>query len=356
MLLDVPLLPDEHYCRFLAAELGPRDSVHFSLASTEVADARNPLEFQHPVELVRSLRLLGGATPRYALLNARIQDPARYFDPEHLRGVADLLARLADEAGLTGIVVADGYYLRALGQAAPELAARLEGVPSVNCMVDSLPRAASWLRLVQASGFRLPSRLVLDRSLNRDPGRLGAVAEDLRERWPDMKLLLLANEGCLPDCPYKPAHDAHLAVARMPGCGDRTFAMNTGLGCVADVDAQPWRLFTSPFIRPEDAHRLEGVADGLKLCGRERGGPAFLRRLVRAYASGRHAGNLLSLMDTLGEFEHRFFVDNERLPGDFYERVSDCDRACLSPCRECAALGRFVERTDPGLPDLRGGE
>ncbi|MGE4506475.1 MAG: hypothetical protein AB7D51_14095 [Desulfovibrionaceae bacterium] len=356
MLLDVPFHPDPSYLRLLA-ELAPAlESVHVGLNRPEAADARNPLRHRPLEETLAGLATLPEGLARYALLNARFQAPERCLEPASLRAVASLLERLADEAALTGIVVADGYFLQALGRAAPRIAARLEAVPSVNCAIDTPARAAAWLALVGRCGFRPPSRLVLDRSLNRDRARLAAVVRAIRERSPGLRLLLLANEGCLPHCPYRPAHESHLALARMPGQGDRTFALNRDFGCVAELLAEPWRLFTSPFLRPEDVDSYDELVDGVKICGRERGGARFLSRAVRAYAGRAFSGNLLALLDTLGEFEDRWEVRNETLPQDFARRVERCagEAADCAACGECSRLaGAHLKIREAGLPDLR---
>lgn len=364
MKLDVPFILDREYISFLKRHGVGLESVHFSLGSGLVADARNPLAMtDSPKEadldgLVAGLAELSDI-PRYLLVNARLQAPSLYSDVVHMLEVVSILERLIAEAGLTGIVISDGYYLNALAKAAPDVCARLEAVPSVNCMIDSSQRAMAWLRLVERSGFRVPSRLVLDRGLNRELEPLKQCSLVIREQYPGLRLLLLANEGCLPHCPYKPAHDAHLAVARMPkdggtglGCGDQTYGMNRDFGCLSEFRHHPWLLFTSPFIRPEDIHRYEGVVDGIKVCGRERGGRTFLEQAVKAYLEEKYTGNLLGIMDTLGEFEDRWEVENEALPTDFHDRVTGCRKDCDS-CGWCTELEKYVRETAQTLPDFR---
>lgn len=353
--LDVPFVPDKAYAAFLSSLSETVESVHFSLGASWLADARNPLRETGLQALAAALSRLSDHLPglsRYLLVNARFQDPERYHDPAHLAEAGAVLEQLKSEAGLTGIIFADAYYLNALSKAAPEACAGLQAVPSVNCMIDSGPKAEAYLRLVETSAFEPPARLVLDRGLNRDPERLAATAGDIKTRHPDMRLLLLANEGCLPHCPFKPAHDAHLALARMPGCGDRTHGINRDFGCLSTIAREPWRLFTSPFIRPEDVHHYEGLVDGIKVCGRERGGRPFLERAVGAYAGGRFAGNLLSIMDTLGEFERSWSVANEALPEDFWRQATSCGARCTG-CAYCRGLARdLVKKQEVVLSSL----
>ncbi|WP_207262917.1 hypothetical protein [Desulfovibrio sp. Huiquan2017] len=359
MLLDVPFLPRDDYVTFLRERSDRLASVHFSLHDPRVPNARQRLgaagaipDATADVEtVIRGLNRLPGVD-RFLLMNGRMHRPERYFDQAGLHRTADLLERLADEAGLTGVVFADGYYLQALSDARPEVCERLEAVPSVNAMPDTPARVFALLDLIAETAFRPPSRLVADRALNRDPEGLAALAHGLRSRHVDIRLFLLANEGCLHQCPYKPAHDAHVALVVEGLCGDRTFALNRDLGCVRRMLEEPGHMLASPFIRPEDAGRYEGLAHGLKLCGRNRGAD-FLLRAVAAYVEEQYAGNLLDLMDAMGDLAERVHIPNHGLPADFFEQVTACDKACRA-CGLCAALARrIVERTDPGLPGFR---
>ncbi|WP_338668647.1 hypothetical protein [Pseudodesulfovibrio methanolicus] len=351
MLLDVPFLPRDDYVTFLRERSDRLTSVHFPLNDPRVPDARQRLEGPDIEAVVRGLNRLEGVD-RFLLMNGRLHRPERYFDAAGLNATADLLVRLADEAGLTGVVFADAYYLQALSDARPEVCERLEAVPSVNAMPDTPARVFALLDMIAETAFRPPSRLVADRALNRDPDGLSALAHGLRARHADIRLFLLANEGCLYHCPYKPAHDAHIALVVEGLCGDRTFALNREFGCVRRMLDEPGLMLASPFIRPEDAGRYEGLVHGLKLCGRNRGAD-FLLRAVAAYAEERYEGNLLDLMDAMGDLADRVHIPNHWLPADFFEQVTACDKACRA-CGLCAALAdRIAKRTDPGLPGLR---
>lgn len=122
---------------------------------------------------------------------------------------------------------------------------------------------------------------------------------------------------------------------------------------------RPERIFSSPFLRPEDLSRVEDCVELIKLCGRNHDGPAFLRRVVRAYRERRWDGNLLDLLDTLGEFAERFRVPNAALPPDFYERLADCGGVCALPggdCARCAQLFRAQATVRPFPPLTTLGE
>jgi hypothetical protein len=348
MLLDVPFLPRDDYVTFLRERSDRLASVHFSLNDPRVPDARQRLKGPDVEAVVRGLNRLPGVD-RLLLMNGRLHRPERYFDRAGLDETADLLERLLDEAGLTGVVFADAYFLQALSDARPGVCERLEAVPSVNAMPDTPARVFGLLDMIAETAFRPPSRLVTDRALNRDLDGLSALAHGLRARHGGMRLFLLANEGCLYQCPYKPAHDAHIALVVEGLCGDRTFALNREFGCVRRMLGEPGLMLASPFIRPEDAGRYEGLVHGLKVCGRNRGAD-FLLRAVAAYAEKRYEGNLLDLMDAMGDLAELVHIPNHGLPADFFEQVTACDKACRA-CGLCAALaGRIADRTAPGLP------
>jgi hypothetical protein len=350
MLLDVPFLPRDDYVTFLRERSDRLASVHFPLNDPRVSDARQRLEAGDVAAVVRGLNRLEGVD-RFLLMNGRLHRPERYFDRAGLDETADLFERLSDEAGLTGVVFADPYYLQALSDARPEACERLEAVPSVNAMLDTPAKVFALLDMIAGTAFRPPSKLVADRALNRDLDGLSALAHGLRARHADLRLFLMANEGCLYQCPYKPAHDAHIALVVEGLCGDRTFALNRELGCVRRMLEEPGLMLASPFIRPEDAGRYEGLVHGLKLCGRNRGAD-FLLRAVAAYVEGRYEGNLLDLMDAMGDLADKVHIPNHGLPADFFEQVTACDKACRA-CGQCAALAeRIAARTDPGLSGL----
>ena len=333
--LDVPLLPDPAYAAFLADRADRLDSVHFSLCSPDLSDARQRLAPPDPDGLRTALKALA-PVPAYALMNARLHAPDKYFSAAALDRTAEQLDGLADLGNVRGVIFADPYFLQALSDAHPTLAGRLEGVPSVNAMPDSAPKALAVLDMIASTAFRPPTRLILDRSLNRDMARLAETSRALRSACPDVKLFLLANEGCLPHCPYKPAHDAHVALVNEGLCGERTFALNRGLGCVRRFLTDPGLVPASPFVRPEDATRYAEQVDGLKLCGRNRGAP-FLERTIDAYLAGKYDGNVLDLLDTLGDLADRIDLPNHRLPPDFLDRVTSCDKHCRA-CGWCAGL------------------
>ena len=350
MLLDVPLIPDREYAAFLADRADTLCSVHFSLASPHVQDARQRFATIDPARLIRILNTLPDVD-RYVLMNSRLHAPERYFDAKGLDRIARLFEQLADKAEVRGVIFADAYILNALSGHCPDVTAQLEAVPSINCQLDSPDKIFAILDMIERTAFRLPSRLVLDRSLNRNLKRLRSLAEQMRAAYPGIKLLLMANEGCLYQCPFKSAHNAHISLVNEGLCGDRTFAVNREFGCIEKMLSDPGSMLASPFIRPEDQNLYEPLIDGIKLCGRNRG-TAFLKRVITAYVNREYPDNLLDLMDTMGDLADKVSIPNQSLPHGFAERVTGCDKHC-AVCGWCAQVMETVSaRTDPGLQNF----
>jgi len=241
-----------------------------------------------------------------------------------------------------------------LSSQAPELASSLEAVPGINSMLDSFDKVEAQLAYIAQTRFKMPGKIILDRSLNRNPTQLSITSRQCRKRYPHIKIELLANEGCLDFCPFKFSHDAYIALSNYQG-QDCTFTLNRELGCIRLVDEQPYRILRSPFIRPEDVVLYQQDVDVIKLCGRTLGG-SFLQRVIIAYLQGKYDGNLLDLLDALSWLAPSLYVDNPSLSFDFVEILSLCDKHCGS-CGFCQELFSTLSCPQPlTIPDLRCAE
>ncbi|WP_457572775.1 hypothetical protein [Desulfolithobacter sp.] len=338
--LNVPFLPDPQYASFLADNVAVLDSIHFELPGSHGFDSR--VRFDHAA-LELSLDLLSAimGPRRYVLLNSRFYAPALFTDSDALRVLVETLDHCASRVGIDGIIYSDHYLLQLLADAAPDLVAILEAVPSVNTMLDSFARIEAQLGYIRETGFRQPAKIILDRSLNRDLDRLAAIGLQRDQQQPQIGLELLANEGCLPFCPYKLSHDAYIAFSNLTG-RDCTYHLNRELGCLRLVEQQPHRLLQSPFIRPEDTDLYLYHVESIKICGRTLG-PEFLTRTITAYIEHRWEGNLLELLDAMYHLSDRLYVDNGGLSFDFANILSMCAHQC-DECGFCEELFETIAK------------
>jgi hypothetical protein len=341
MKISVPLIPDDTYIHFLADYSHRLESIYFALHSGPVLDSRarfRQLPIKHLAKTIHPL-----STPRkYCLLNSRFIDPSFYSDKTFLSDLAGKLDFLKQKNLLDGVVFSDAYLLTALSRFSPELARSLEAIPSINMMIDSCEKAGSLITLIDRIPFQRPDKLVLDRSLNRDLVKLERVGRQIKQQFPDIKLEIIANEGCILHCPFKLSHDAHISFANMENQSNQTHYINREFGCFAYYLDQPEKIFQSPFIRPEDVRHYQALADSIKLCGRTLG-PHFLMHSITAYLNGCYKGNLLDLMDASNWLSESFHIDNTKLGEDFLSKVTRCTNDCKN-CKICTHLFQASSR------------
>lgn len=349
MIFDVPFIPDPEYTAFLAA-LGERiHAVHFSLYDPELGDARIRLRSARVRTIDDLLRELPGPK-KYLLANGRFQPAGRYGADGGTAGFIRRMERLQASGNLDGIIFSDAYLLSALSGAAPDLAGRLEAVPSINFNLDSIQKIRSIMDLIQSSRFRLPGKIALDRDLNRNPEAVSDLARTLKRHYPEAKVELLVNEGCLPRCPFRQTHEALIASANA-GLAVDSFALNRDLGCMRMLSRSPHRILSSPFIRPEDMRHYKKNADIFKICGRTLG-KGFLTRTISAYAAEKYEGNLFDLLDASHWMAEKWELPNAGLPEDFYARMTGCRQDCGN-CPDCRELfGRWGRSRIFHIPDL----
>ncbi len=352
--LNVPFLPEESYIHSLRELESQINSVHFSLYSSSLSDARVQLEQISLDSLIEQLLKLP-RPKKYLLANGLIQTKETYTANERLQQLIGQLERLIDADVLDGLIFGDSYLLTVLGDISPTLAGKIEAVPSINFTIDNPGKLNSLMDLITSCDFRLPTKIALDRSLNRQPADLVVLSKEIRRRWPGVKIELLANEGCLSHCPYRSTHEAFIALANSAAGADGgvdTYKLNKELACQRHFQENPQRILASPFIRPEDVHRYEETADLIKLCGRTLG-PAFLEKVVHAYAQGKYEGNMLELLDASHWLSQCYHLANEDFPEEFFTRLSACDLDCHS-CDYCTTLfQRIAQKKKLQLIDYR---
>ncbi|MCG8550627.1 MAG: hypothetical protein MI799_09530 [Desulfobacterales bacterium] len=338
MKLSVPFIPDEGYARFLTRHASSLSSIYFALPSGPITDARVRIA-QGLVPETRDLSTTLSslkAIDKYILMNTRFMPPGVYANNTILSGILDDIARLDKKFGIKGIVLSDMYLLQALDQTEHDIVPCLELVPGINAMQDTPEKLFSFFELLGFSRFKKPTRIIPDRALNRNPEKLALLSKAVKTYDPDIRIELLANEGCIYQCPFKLSHDAHISLSNTGLARESTFRMNQNLGCQAYFNLSPHAFLKSPFIRPGDIHHYQGIADGIKLCGRTRG-VRFLKTCIRAYVKRCFDGNLLDLMDTPEILARQWHIDNTRLGAQFFTTLTSCTKRC-KPCKICSKI------------------
>jgi hypothetical protein len=171
----------------------------------------------------------------------------------------------------------------------------------------------------------------LRRELNRRPEEI-----DRMKRWCDEtghRLYFLANSGCVADCAMHVFHD-NLVAHEKDIAAMRNVNGFEPLTCKKYLSVHQNRhaFLQGSWIRPEDVHHYEGLVSGMKLATRTHAHPGHV---ISAYARGKFSGNLLDLCEPgYGEIYSPYVIDNTRMPEDFFERVTACDKQCHM-CNYC---------------------
>ena len=153
------------------------------------------------------------------------------------------------------------------------------------------------------------------------------------------KIGILANSGCLRNCPWQTYHDnliAHSDEAMKRA--NAAFNPHLCWTLYADRKNLP-EILKATWIRPEDIRRYEGIVDFVKLATRQHASP---RLVVGAYAAGEWRGNLLDLLEP--GFSPAFCpaaLDNAAFPPDWFARTGACARECTG-CGYCEEVLKRV--------------
>lgn len=346
MKFDLPLKLNVPYLEFLRRNEELLYSVYFQ-APDFVGDARIHVTAFSKSELQVTSDL---KCKKYMTLNGRITPLAVYGTLGN--NLAQQINDLYKEQLLTGILILDFYLLRKLADEG--LDRGIDVVPSINMGIDSVAKAHSTVQHIVNMGFSIPSKLILDRSLNRNLKRLAQVSHQLRKDFPHTQLELMANEGCIQHCPYKVNHDAVIstvndrsahsviAINQAHDAGFDVNRLNEDLGCIRHFETQVEDVLKIPFIRPEDLKLYREHFDVLKLSGRSKSND-FMFKAFGAYVAGYWEGNLLDILDAAGSMAEKLYVFNDQLPDNFGRMLSGCQSRCFN-CTYCGDVANTIQR------------
>ncbi len=174
--------------------------------------------------------------------------------------------------------------------------------------------------------------------LGRDVQRNLETVKTVRA-WCDThgkKLCILANSGCLRNCPWQTYHDNLVAHSTEALKQANVKGWSPHLCWTLYKDSANFVEFLkSTWIRPEDLYRYEGLVDVVKLATRQHANPGMV---IGAYERGAFDGNLLDLFEP--GFAPAFFpnfIDNTAFPKDWFDRTSHCARECTQ-CGYCEKI------------------
>lgn len=227
------------------------------------------------------------------LLNALCMDNREVIAATH-RQMRDFVSYLV-KIGADSVTVGSPFLLRLVKENSP-----LKVCVSVYNDIDSLHRIKEWAAIGA-------DELTLHYSYNRNFQKLEAVLRTF-----NMAFRLIANNVCLHECIYRTNHAASLAHSSQTRHESGGFFLDYySLKCGTDKLANPVKLITADWIRPEDVHVYEELCDAtgtsnlsLKLTERTRT-TDWLVNVVTSYARKQHNGNLFDIINFIGNKGYR---------------------------------------------------
>lgn len=299
----------------------------------------------------------------------------------HAEGRAEILEYLhwLDDLGIDAVTISVPLLVEIVKKYFPSLRVKISSYQKI--------RSVSAARRFEDLGA---DALVLSEHIQRDFRLLEAI-----RRAVQCKLVLIANVGCIYDCPNILTHANCNSHSGAKGEPTTVFTETYQTYCTMKRLESTAELIKMRWIRPEDVARYEDVGiDLLKIIDRNSTTDALAER-VKAYHARSYEGNLLDLcgqmtnpkkstrinlpqvladggreevdkverlLDALATpVQDLFFVDNKRIPNDFLQGFVERDCSLLS-CDRCGYCHRIADaavtvrdpdRVDQALRKLR---
>ena len=235
---------------------------------------------------------------------------------------------LYEKNGLRHVTITDPYLMTLVKKSFPDMFVEA----STLCRVKNVEEAKYFKEL----GV---DRITSDRDTIRDLKTLKSIGKIL-------PIKVLANEGCMKNCIYKYSHYNMLSSKSLD---EPLFAFGKSVTerrkmydemdsmCAVSISKHPYKVFSSPFIRPEDLKKYEGITNVFKLSTRNFESER-IKKVLEAYIAQKYSGNLVDLLNT--SYIERIFdyIDNDALNKvKFFDKLSKCDDNC-DKCGFCKTL------------------
>ncbi len=290
------------------------DSLYFPMPPTYLTSGRNrPIEKNYKTNIRTVIKTCEKhGIDSQILLNATCEG-ALCANTSHMKKVTDYLKTLAG-IGLKSAAITNPFYITEIKKSIPQL----ELHSSINCYTSNLEQAL----YLKDMGIDV---LTIDRDINRNLSLIKKIKKET-----GLKIKLLANEGCLSNCPFRKMHFNSLAH-RVP---DKQFLIRS---CITIISKDPAKIFHIPFIRPEDIKHYKSFVDHFKLATRTLP-TSQIETTLKAYIDEQYNGDLLDILDMTSMKCYFTFINNKVLDKlKYFENMQKCTLDCKS-CNYCETL------------------
>lgn len=216
---------------------------------------------------------------------------------EHKK-ILKYIAKLVD-LGVESVTVNSPYLCEIIKKQFPNIKITI----GLYAIINTLQQARQWIELGA-------NELTLWHHLNRDFDGLRAMLKAFKNK--NVNLRVIANNGCLHDCPFYINHGtgvSHSSQSSHKSVG--TYIDYNIVNCFYRKVTKPTNFISSDWIRPEDVHYYQDLCRetgnynfSIKLVDRSKS-TEFLTNVLDAYISEKYDGNLHQLLN---------FVDKDHEP------------------------------------------
>jgi len=240
------------------------------------------------------------------LLNSTVVDYSKIYR------ILSILRFLKRKNLLNRVCVADPYLLKEIKKNIPEMIFEISIVAHVRTLEE-----AKFFKEIGADIITVDREIIRNIALIKNMCKIS-------------KIKVLLNEGCLKDCVYRYAHYNFLSSCSF---NDKKNNISSDQKnkvdkmCTDIISKHPHKIFSAPFVRPEDLKEYLGFGLKFKLSTRNWTTDVIEQCLV-SYSNMGHKGNLISILNsnTSDIFE---YIDNSKLEGiNFFEKLSNCGDNC----------------------------
>lgn len=193
------------------------------------------------------------------VMNATYWDNS-YYLPDGLFRLVDVLHDVWNR-GCTMLTFNNTFLLRF-----PELRSKM---PPFDLKLSVNNKVASLEEVEFNYKFNAIRHFILDRSINRNFDELLRIHEWRKDK-PDVQLTLLAQEGCLPRCPWKQQCDMMISTQYMntPEEATNLQMVHGHRLCEVHYTHETSDILKSPWIPPHSISRYDGIVESVKISGR----------------------------------------------------------------------------------------
>lgn len=303
------------------------ESVYFPLPQSCLGSGRN---IPQQKDYIHDLRRLVCFARQHAIRPILLLNP-NVLDYSRIPAIMRTLRELDASEHLESVVVKDPYLLQAVKTAFPQMECEV----SILAHVNTLAKTRYWAELGATT-------VAIDRDQIRNLDLIAAMSREVR-----VKVLL--NEGCMKDGIFCDMHYNHLS-----GEINYRYPLPVNLSrilqkapCLRLGKLDPEKIFSAPFVRPEDLKHYLPFTNTFKLSTRN-ANTLLIANTLRAYRDQSYTGNLLDLLNS--PFTQIVdFIDNKALDRyDFFRRIATCD----SDCRQCGFCRRLLASVQDIAPAI----